>query len=85
MKLVLSDIAYLKKSIDIIHGLVIEARFNITKDGISLVSMDPAGVCFIYFNIQVCPGDYGRTPRPSGSHGSHPQHRQPAATIRPFS
>ena len=51
MKLVLSDIGYLKKSIDVIYGLVIEARFNINKDGISLLSMDPAGVCFVYFKL----------------------------------
>ena len=51
MKLVLSDIGYLKKSIDVIQGLVIEARFNINKEGISLLSMDPAGVCFIYFKL----------------------------------
>ena len=51
MKLLLSDIGYLKKSIDVINGLVIEARFNINKEGISLLSMDPAGVCFIYFKL----------------------------------
>ena len=51
MKLVLSDINYLKSSIEIIHGLVIEARFNFNKEGISLLSMDPASVCFIYFKL----------------------------------
>ena len=51
MKLVLNDINYLKSSIEIIQGLVIEARFNFNKEGISLLSMDPAGVCFIYFKL----------------------------------
>ena len=51
MKLVLSDISYLKKSIDIIHGLVIESRFSVTKEGIELISMDLANICFIYFKL----------------------------------
>lgn len=51
MKLILSDINYLKNPIDVIHGLVIESRFTFNKEGISLLSMDPAGVCFIYFKI----------------------------------
>ena len=51
MKLVLTDIVPLKRSIEIISGLVIEARFSITKEGIIFKSTDPANIAYISLNL----------------------------------
>lgn len=51
MKLVLDKPAYLKDIISIVSTLVTEGKFNITKSGISLASMDSANIAFVGFNL----------------------------------
>jgi proliferating cell nuclear antigen len=51
MKLTLADTKLLKDSISIISELVTEARFNVSKDSIDLVAMDPANVAMVIFKL----------------------------------
>lgn len=51
MKLSLAESKYLKDSIGVISELVSEARFNISKDGITLIAMDPANVAMVVFKL----------------------------------
>jgi len=51
MKLTLADSKLLKDSVSIISDIVTEARFNITKDSIDLVAMDPANVAMVIFKL----------------------------------
>jgi len=51
MKLTLAEPNYLKDSISIISELVSEARFNINKNGIELIAMDPANVAMVIFKL----------------------------------
>lgn len=51
MKLTLAEPRYLKDSIATISDLVSEARFQITKDGLTLVAMDPANVAMVVFKM----------------------------------
>ncbi|MEW6063453.1 MAG: DNA polymerase sliding clamp [Nanoarchaeota archaeon] len=51
MKLVLAEPMYLKEPINIISELVNEVQFNVTKDKIELVAMDPANVAMVIFNL----------------------------------
>ncbi|MBD3164799.1 proliferating cell nuclear antigen (pcna) [Candidatus Woesearchaeota archaeon] len=51
MKLTLAEPSYLKDSIAIISDLVNEARFNISKDAVELVAMDPANVAMVMFKL----------------------------------
>ncbi|MFT4313078.1 MAG: proliferating cell nuclear antigen (pcna) [Candidatus Woesearchaeota archaeon] len=51
MKLTLSEPKFFKDSISIISDLVSEARFSITKDGITLIAMDPANVAMVVFKL----------------------------------
>ncbi len=51
MKLTLSEPKFFKDSISIISELVSEARFSITKDGITLIAMDPANVAMVVFKL----------------------------------
>jgi proliferating cell nuclear antigen len=51
MKLTLADARLLKDSISVISEIVTEARFNITKDSIDLVAMDPANVAMVIFKL----------------------------------
>ena len=51
MKLTLADPKLLKDSVAIISDLVTEARFNVTKDSIDLVAMDPANVAMVIFKL----------------------------------
>ncbi|HII29617.1 TPA: proliferating cell nuclear antigen (pcna) [Candidatus Woesearchaeota archaeon] len=51
MKLTLAEPKYLKESIMIISDLVDEAQFEIKKDGIELVAMDPANAAMVIFKL----------------------------------
>ncbi|MEM4260152.1 MAG: proliferating cell nuclear antigen (pcna) [Candidatus Woesearchaeota archaeon] len=51
MKLVLAETKYFKEPVSIISDLVTEARFNIKKDSINLVAMDPANVAMVIFKL----------------------------------
>lgn len=51
MKLVLAETKLIKDSISIISELVTEARFNVTKNAIELVAMDPANVAMVIFKL----------------------------------
>ncbi|MFT7616252.1 MAG: proliferating cell nuclear antigen [Candidatus Woesearchaeota archaeon] len=51
MKLSLAEPKFFKESIAIISELVTEARFKISKDGITLVAMDPANVAMVIFKL----------------------------------
>ena len=51
MKLTLAEPRYFKESIGIISELVNEARFNINKNAIELVAMDPANVAMVIFKL----------------------------------
>jgi len=51
MKLVLAEPMYLKEPVNIISELVNEVQFNVTKDKIELVAMDPANVAMVIFNL----------------------------------
>jgi proliferating cell nuclear antigen len=51
MKLSLAEPKFFKDSISIISDLVSEARFSITKDGITLIAMDPANVAMVIFKM----------------------------------
>ena len=51
MKLVLAEPRLLKESVSIISELVNEVTFNIDKDKIEIVAMDPANVAMILFKL----------------------------------
>jgi proliferating cell nuclear antigen len=51
MKLVLAEPKHLKDSIAIISELVTEARFTVTKEGLTLTAMDPANVAMVNFKL----------------------------------
>jgi len=51
MKLTLAEPKYLKDSISIISELVNEAKFNIKKEGLELVAMDPANVAMVIYKL----------------------------------
>lgn len=51
MKLSLAEPKFFKDSISIISELVSEARFSISKDGITLIAMDPANVAMVIFRL----------------------------------
>jgi len=51
MKLVLAEPKYLKDSIAIISELVNEARFTVSKEGLTLTAMDPANVAMVNFKL----------------------------------
>ncbi|MCD6464566.1 proliferating cell nuclear antigen (pcna) [Candidatus Woesearchaeota archaeon] len=51
MKLTIADPKLLKDSINIISDIVTEARFNITKQGLELIAMDPANVAMVIFKL----------------------------------
>lgn len=51
MLLTLAETKYFKDSISIIADLVTEGRFEITKEAISLVAMDPANVAMVIFKL----------------------------------
>ena len=51
MKISLADPAQFKESINIISDLVNEATFNISKEGVELVAMDPANVAMVIFKM----------------------------------
>lgn len=51
MILTLADSKYLKEGISIVSDLVKEATFNISKDGVELVAMDPATVAMVVFKL----------------------------------
>ena len=51
MKLTLTESKYLKDSISLISELVNKAKFNITKEGLELVAMDPANVAMVVFKL----------------------------------
>ncbi len=51
MKLVLADSKLLSDSISIISELVNEARINITKNSLEIISMDPANVAMVIFKL----------------------------------
>jgi proliferating cell nuclear antigen len=51
MKLSLSEPKFFKESISIISELVLEARFSISKNGITLIAMDPANVAMVVFKL----------------------------------
>ncbi|HDQ60077.1 MAG TPA: proliferating cell nuclear antigen (pcna) [Candidatus Woesearchaeota archaeon] len=48
---VLQDISILKDSLDAISSLITEGTFEVSKDGMKLVSMDPASVAMVILNI----------------------------------
>lgn len=51
MKLTLAEPKYLKDSISIISELITEARFQITKQSMKVVAMDPANVAMVVFEL----------------------------------
>ena len=51
MKLSIADTKYFKEPVMIISDLVSEAKFNVTKDAIELVAMDPANVAMVVFKL----------------------------------
>lgn len=51
MKLTIADTKFLKDSVSIIADLVTEVRFKVTKNGLELVSMDPANVAMVIFKL----------------------------------
>ena len=51
MKLTLADPKILKDSISVISEIVTEAKFNISKESIDLVAMDPANVAMVIFKL----------------------------------
>jgi len=51
MKLVLADATYLKDSVGVISELVTEARFNVSRDGMEMIAMDPANVAMVIFKL----------------------------------
>lgn len=51
MKLTLAEPKFIKDSISTISELVSEARFQVTKDGLTLVAMDPANVAMVVFKL----------------------------------
>ena len=51
MRLTLAEPSALKESISIISDLVTEAKFNVTKDAMALVAMDPANVAMVNFKL----------------------------------
>lgn len=51
MKLSLADTSCLKDSISVISELVNDVRFNITKQGLELVAMDPANVSMVIYKL----------------------------------
>jgi proliferating cell nuclear antigen len=51
MKLTLSEPKFFKDSISVISELVLEARFSISKNGITLIAMDPANVAMVVFKL----------------------------------
>lgn len=51
MKLSIAETKYLKEPVGIISDLVSEAKFNITKDSIELIAMDPANVAMVVFKL----------------------------------
>jgi len=51
MKLTLAEPKYLKDSVATISELVTEARFHVTKEGLTLVAMDPANVAMVVFKL----------------------------------
>jgi proliferating cell nuclear antigen len=51
MKLVLDKPKYLSDSLSIIASLVNEARLKVKSDGISIISMDLAGICMVSFKM----------------------------------
>ncbi len=51
MKLSIAETKYFKEPVGIISDLVSEAKFNITKDAIELVAMDPANVAMVVFKL----------------------------------
>lgn len=51
MRLTLAEPKYLKDSISIVSELITEARFNITKQSMKLVAMDPANVAMVIFEL----------------------------------
>lgn len=51
MKLTLVDPSYLKDSIAVISELVNDASFNISKEGLELVAMDPGNVSMVVFKL----------------------------------
>ncbi len=51
MKLTLAETKYFRDSISIIADLVTDARFEISKEAISLVAMDPANVAMVIFKL----------------------------------
>lgn len=51
MKLVLAEPKYLKDSVAIISELVNEARFAVSKEGLTLTAMDPANVAMVNFKL----------------------------------
>ena len=63
MKLTVAEPGLLKDSISIISELVNEGQFEVTKEGIQLIAMDPANVgmvifkllasCFVEYNLEL--------------------------------
>jgi proliferating cell nuclear antigen len=51
MKLVLAETKFFKEPVSIISDLVTEARFNVKKDSINLIAMDPANVAMVVFKL----------------------------------
>lgn len=51
MKLSIAETKYFKEPVGIISDLVSEAKFNITKDAIELIAMDPANVAMVVFKL----------------------------------
>lgn len=51
MKLALADAKLLKDAVAIISELVTEARFSVTKDGVTLIALDPATVAMVDFTL----------------------------------
>ncbi|MAE13065.1 proliferating cell nuclear antigen (pcna) [Candidatus Woesearchaeota archaeon] len=51
MKLTLAETRLFKDSIGIISDLVNEAKFNITKEAIEMIAMDPANVAMVMFKL----------------------------------
>lgn len=50
-KLVLDEVGILKDSINAIASFITEATFEITKDGLQLIAMDPASVAMVIFKM----------------------------------
>lgn len=47
----MSDVKVLRDSLDAISNLVMEGTFKITESGISMLSLDPAGVALVNYNL----------------------------------